>query len=599
MRRPVTPAPRLGPQRRVAGLALAAALALGGTGPMYAAGDDLTDLPLEALLGLTVFSASKFEQKISDAPSAVTVITAADIRTFGYRTIADALRSIRGLYVFNDRSYDYLGARGFQRPGDYNSRILLLVDGQRVNDGIYDQAQIGRDFLLDPELIERIEYVPGPGSAIYGGNAFFGVINVITRNGVGLGAVVASETASHRTARGQVMVGKRLDNGADLLLAASKYGSRGPNLLFPEFAEPEVSDGIAHGLDFERSERYFAKLRHEGLTLSLGYANRHKGIPTASYGQVFDDPRSRTADESVWVAASLDRNLSDTLALSANLSWRRYRYDGTYIVDYPPVIENFDVARDRWWSGELKLVSSAFARHKLVAGGEIRRDIGALQSNFDSEGEYVRDVRSSRRVGLYLQDEFTLNEQWIVNAGIRRDDNYLDSAQTSPRLALIYKPLPTTTVKLLYGSAFRSPNDYERYYAYHHRQGQSRSAAGAHPYHRAGARALSAQQLARQRLAVFLPHQGSGDSVHRSGRRPAGVSQRQPGARQGARAGEREGLARWNAPAFELQPAKRDRRRNRRTSDQLADAAGQAQLPDAAVGRRGARRGRGAVLQRP
>ncbi|MBK9085518.1 MAG: TonB-dependent receptor [Sterolibacteriaceae bacterium] len=560
MRRPVTPAPQLGPQRRVAGLALAAALALGGTGPMYAAGDDLTSLPLEALLGLTVFSASKFEQKISDAPSAVTVITAADIRTFGYRTIADALRSIRGLYVFNDRNYDFLGARGFQRPGDYNSRILLLVDGQRVNDGIYDQAQIGRDFLLDPELIERIEYVPGPGSAIYGGNAFFGVINVITRSGDGLGTVVAGETASHRTARGQVMVGKRLDNGADLLLAASKYGSRGPNLSFPEFAEPEVSDGIAHGLDFERAERYFAKLRHDGLTLSLGYANRLKGIPTASYGQVFDDPRSRTGDEQTWVAASLERNLSDTLALSANLSWRRYRYDGTYIIDYPPVTENFDGGRDRWWSGELKLVSTAFARHKLVAGGEMRRDMGALQFNFDSQGEYVHDARSSRRLGLYLQDEFTLNEQWIVNAGIRRDSNYLDSPQTSPRLADLQAAAHHHGQAALRQCVPVAERLRALLRRCHNRQGQSRSAAGAHPYHRAGARALSAQQLARQRLAVLLPHRGSGDPDHRSGRRPAGVSQCQPGARQGARAGEREGLGRWNAPAFELQPAKRDRR---------------------------------------
>lgn len=465
MHRPGMSAPWISLQRRFVCVALAALFALGGAGPTHAAGDDLIGLPIEALLGLTVFSASKFEQKISDAPSAVTVISAADIKTFGYRTLSDALRSIGGLYVFNDRNYEYLGARGFQRPGDFNSRILLLVDGQRVNDGVYDQAQIGRDFALDVELIERIEYVPGPGSAIYGGNAFFGVINVITRSGEGLGAMLAGEAASHRTARGQALYGKRLDNGADLLLAASKFGSRGPNLFFPEFEDPGSSDGIAHGLDFERAERYFAKLRHEGLTLSLGYANRDKGIPTASYFQVFDDPRSKTRDEQTWAAANLERNLSDTLALSANLSWHRYRYDGSYILDYPPVTENIDGVRNRWWAGELRLVSTAVARHKLVAGSEFRRDMGTLQYNFDSAGdEYLRDSRSSRRVGFYLQDEFTLNEQWIVNAGIRRDSNYLDSPQTSPRLALIYKPLPTTTAKLLYGSAFRSPNNYERYY---------------------------------------------------------------------------------------------------------------------------------------
>lgn len=454
-------------RQRLACLTLAAVLASSSAGPMHAAADDeLASLPLETLLGLTVFSASKFEQKRSDAPSAVTVITADDIKTFGYRTLSDALRSVRGLYVFNDRNYEYLGARGFQRPGDYNSRLLLLIDGQRINDGIYDQAQIGSEFPLDLELVERIEYVPGPGSAIYGGNAFFGVINVITRSGADLRAgLLAAEAASHRTARGQTLYGKVLDNGAELLLAASKSGSRGADLFFPEFDDPATSNGIAHGLDFARSERYFAKLGFQGLTLSFGYASRDKGIPTASFNQVFDDPRSMTRDEQTWLAANLERSLSDTLALSAKLAWQRNRYDGTYIIDAPPPTENFDGSRNRWWAGELKLVSSAFARHKLVAGTELRRDMGAQQFNFDSNNEYVRDTRSSRRLGFYLQDEFTLSDQWIVNAGVRRDSNYLDAAQTSPRLALIYKPLPTTTAKLLYGSAFRSPNAYERYYA--------------------------------------------------------------------------------------------------------------------------------------
>lgn len=105
----------------------------------------------------TVTSASRFEQSLSEAPSAVTVLTSQEIREYGWRTLGEAPASIPGLYVSSDRNYAYLGARGFLRPGDYDSRFLLLVDGVRSNDNQYDQAAIGTDALLDMALVERIE----------------------------------------------------------------------------------------------------------------------------------------------------------------------------------------------------------------------------------------------------------------------------------------------------------------------------------------------------------------------------------------------------------------------------------------------------------
>ena len=68
---------------------------------------DLTALPMEQLLNLEVYTASKFAQKVSEAPSAVSIVTAADIKDYGYRTLADILKSIRGMYVTNDRNYSY------------------------------------------------------------------------------------------------------------------------------------------------------------------------------------------------------------------------------------------------------------------------------------------------------------------------------------------------------------------------------------------------------------------------------------------------------------------------------------------------------------
>jgi outer membrane receptor for ferrienterochelin and colicin len=144
---------------------------------------ELVELPLEQLLEVTVISASKFEQPSRDAPSAVQVISREEIRRYGWRTLTEALNTLPGLYASNDKAYDFLGARGFQITGDYNTRFLLLLDGQRNNDNIYHSAMTGTEAWLDMSAIERIEYIPGPGSALYGSSAMFGVINVITRQG--------------------------------------------------------------------------------------------------------------------------------------------------------------------------------------------------------------------------------------------------------------------------------------------------------------------------------------------------------------------------------------------------------------------------------
>src|SRR6266849_1099872 len=141
---PAGPAPRRERAARVGILItflLSAATALAQQGAK-----DLTETSLEDLASIQVYSASKHMQSASEAPSAVTVITADQIQKYGYRTLGDILRSVRGFYITSDRNYSYLGVRGFERLGDYNDRILLLLDGHRINNNVYEQAMLGTEF---------------------------------------------------------------------------------------------------------------------------------------------------------------------------------------------------------------------------------------------------------------------------------------------------------------------------------------------------------------------------------------------------------------------------------------------------------------------
>jgi outer membrane receptor for ferrienterochelin and colicins len=114
--------------------------------PSARAQSSLPDLSLEDLMTLDggqVFGASERLQPVMEAPASVSFITAQEIERYGYRTLAEILRGVRGMYVTNDRNFSFMGTRGFGNPGDYNSRILLLVNGHRVNDNIFGQAEIG------------------------------------------------------------------------------------------------------------------------------------------------------------------------------------------------------------------------------------------------------------------------------------------------------------------------------------------------------------------------------------------------------------------------------------------------------------------------
>ena len=435
---------------------------------------DLIPLSIEELMQIeipTVVGASKHEQKVTEAPAAVTIVTAEDIKRYGYRTLVDVLNSVPSFYTTYDRTYNYAGVRGINRPGNYGGRLLITVDGHRVNDPIYDQAPIGADSILDLDLIERVEVIRGPGSALYGNHASLGVINIVTRRGRDLkGTEVSASVASFDTLTGRLTYGKRLTNGLEILLSGTLQNSEGHDRLhFPEFQG--VNNGVAEDNDGSRFHNLFLKLAYGEFSLEGAYADRRKDNPTAAYGTVFNQPGNNADDKRAYLQLNHRHELADGTEVASRLYYDIYEYTGNYLFDYEDpefpgrITVNRDVFRSQSLGGEVQASRTVFQKHRLTAGAEYRRDFSLEFRNYDVTPPFTYlDVNpSTDTMGGYVQDEVPILPHLILNAGIRYD--YFDSFgdTVNPRIALMYTPWTNGVFKFLYGQAYRAPNAFERF----------------------------------------------------------------------------------------------------------------------------------------
>jgi outer membrane receptor protein involved in Fe transport len=433
---------------------------------------DLAEASLEQLANIKVYTASKHLQSAGDAPSSVTVITADEIQQNGYRNLADVLRTVRGFFVTYDRNYSSIGVRGFARPGDFNTRVLLLVDGHRLNDNVYDEAMIGTEFPLDIDLIQRIEIIRGPVSSLYGSNAFFAVINIITRRGQDLkGLELSVEASSFNTYKGRISYGRKFSQ-LEYLISGTFYGSRGHNRLFyPEYDTPETNNGIASHADDDQVGSSLATVSYRDFTLQAAFGSREKGIPTGAYGTIFNNRGTRSTDSHNYIDLRYEHTLANSWQMMARTFYDRYIYQGTYLypssIDPAQVSPNLDFADGKWWGTELQLTKTVFSRNRITIGGEYRDNIRQDQTNYNLNpySLLLDDKRQSFVGAVYVQDELTITRSLSLNGGFRYDFYSATQSSIDPRAALIYKPWSLSAFKLIYGEAFRSPNVYELYYS--------------------------------------------------------------------------------------------------------------------------------------
>ncbi|WP_085317096.1 TonB-dependent receptor plug domain-containing protein [Derxia lacustris] len=426
--------------------------------------DDPTELSLEELAVEPVFSGSKFPQRRADVPGAVSIITADDIRANGWRSFDEVLGALRGVFVSNDHAYHYLSARGFGRPGEYNPRFLFLLDGQRLNEDVFGQAPVGRDLPVDVGLIERVEFISGPGSASFGSGAFIGTVNIVTREPAALpGPRALLGLGSDATREARASWGGTLADGAvSLMLAAGQYRADGTPYRFPELDDRFSPGGrSAAAADAEHAGNLYLKLRAGESVLSVSANRRDKRIPTALYRTVFGAPELDSHDERTQIGAhSLWRPLAD-LRIGLDAGWLTLRGRGDYPYGFDIGTARQGYANDRA-TLELRADWSGWAGHRLTGGVEVKRDFTRSQSAGGQHFMRSHDFPDTL-LSFYLEDQWRLTPHWLLDFGARRDHPLGETGQQlSPRGALIWQPGPSTSFKLVASRAYRYASEFER-----------------------------------------------------------------------------------------------------------------------------------------
>lgn len=437
--------------------------------------------------------ASGSRQPIARAPAVATVVTAEDIAAIGAADLDEALETVPGLHVARSPiGYNPIYTiRGIDTQ--YNPQVLMLVNGIPIT-GVFagNRSQIWGGMPV--ENIARIEVIRGPGSALYGADAFSGVINIITKTTADLeGTQFGLRAGSFNSGDAWVQYGGAW-GGYDVvayLRAGATDGQRqtiAADALsvspFPTLAPGPVNLG-RNAIDGRFD------LARDKWRLRAGYQQRDKVGTGAGVASALDPAGSNYGERISTDLTWQDTNFASDLDVTAQASYLHI-IEQSDLTLYPPGFPGFPdgvIGNPDKWESHLRFnLSAAYTglqNHKLrfgagtqdddlyrtretknftlvpVPGGFFPVPLGSLVDVSDT-APFLRP--HSRRVNhVYLQDEWAFTRDWYLTAGVRHDQYSDFGGTTNPRLALVWEAAYNLTSKLLYGRAFRPPSFSELY----------------------------------------------------------------------------------------------------------------------------------------
>ncbi|RJP70671.1 MAG: hypothetical protein C4539_06010 [Ignavibacteriales bacterium] len=414
---------------------------------------------LDSLLNVKLTTASKYWQSTSEVPATTTIVTAKEIQAYGFSSLAEMLRTVSGFYVSDERNYSYTGVQSFSRPTDYMNRVLLLVNGHSINDNIYGGAFINGDLALNMNSIERVEIVRGPGSVLYGTSAMLAIVNVITKKFNLVEQFNATlEAGSYNKYQAKFYLSEELFNGFNFFLSGNIANIKGESTFIEWQDNDSVLHSESHSFNWEKNNSLFLSLNYNYFTLNSFYSKRKKDIPMTARGPQINS-NGYTGDEINFTEIKFDKDLSSDLKILLR-GYYDYNY---YKREWEDNLFHFDESEGFTYGFETQFLWDIFENHRLTFGGEYKNNSKVYYHNGDMTTTFFSGNFPYNVFGFYLQDEYQAYKNLSLSVGFRADKYSNIGAIYTPRLAIMYNPFEQSTLKLLYGEAYRAPNTYELY----------------------------------------------------------------------------------------------------------------------------------------
>lgn len=443
--------------------------------------DILFDLSLEELMNVTITTATKNPQKLNEVPSAITVITRSDIKNWNAKTVIDVLRFIPGFYVEN-----YLGnlnivsARGFHPTGYSKSAFLMLIDGRPANDIDFGNA----NFLMSTRNIKQIEIIRGPGSALYGANAFLGVINIITLNAKDIASGSQTGLLSDFTIGQQgilqtgINYSKNYNDEFSIYsgLEFSKQNKQvekysGYNSSFTEILKKSKNENYQ---DID----YLFKVNYKQFKFSSGFNFQNSQYPL-HFGTLYFVDKEETdktyAFADITYLNEIGEDLSFQIKSYINLNQVKEKLQESKF-NFSPIINlNVDSLTRPNDVNEIRLGAEgqftynfkmAGIANKIITGLELRDERVDYHhtKNINSTNIYELKEFSNSTIGLFLQDKIELIKNFNFYLGGRFDYHSKYGNNFSPRISAIYNNTDSNfSLRANFGEAFKAPSFHQLY----------------------------------------------------------------------------------------------------------------------------------------
>lgn len=442
---------------------------------------ELSTVDIEQLLDLPIAALSRRTETTADAPGAVFVLTGEDLRAQGARTLTEALRTVPGLFVYEDGHWPTLGFRGVGLLADYSTRVLFLVDGHPIGDSLgMGRSYIGRDLPIPLTAIRRVEIIKGPVGAVYGPTAFLGVVNVVTRepggNETGLALRGQGRDEGTTGAEGEALLA-RGDATDGAVASASAFGTRGQDQRYPEWslAQPPYDPGrapppgdVVRSMDTSSAANGYVRVAVHGVegAGTCGWFTRR--IPSAPYDVVIGDRRTQLQVQSCFAQLSVDRPVGRGWELGAGASFDDYELRDGYA--YTAGMSR-DRAYDRWASGELRARWSPGSQVAHLGVGVRGASHWTMLHTFADQP----DADAGLITVAPIYKDFRTVDAWVIgdveavrtlrlHAGTTFTYNELFGKRLTSKAAVVWRPTPANTVKLVYAEGFRAPTVAEAFY---------------------------------------------------------------------------------------------------------------------------------------